>query len=68
MRFPLEVVHNIYKYLDIETRLIFQKLYGHNSFKYNKIMVSNKRNLDIILINKTFKYKLRNVLLRRLMF
>lgn len=68
MFLPLEIICNIYKYLNIETKLVFHKIYGHKFFKFNKLMVSNKRNLDIILINKLFKIQLRNVLLRRINF
>lgn len=68
MFLPLEIIHNIYKYLDIETKLKFHKIYGNHSFKSSKLVVSNKRNLDIILINKLFKMQLRNVLLNRLIF
>lgn len=68
MFLPLEIIYDIYKYLDIETKVVLHKIYGHESFRFNKVMVSNKRNLDIFLINKVFKIQLRNILLNRLIF
>lgn len=65
MRFPLEIIQNIYNFLDIDTKLIFHKIYDHKTFRFQKIILYNK-NIDVILKTKIFKIQLRNTLFQRL--
>lgn len=65
MFLPSEIVQNIYLYLDIDTKIIFNKLYGREYFKIGKVIISNKKNIEDIYLNKVFKTQLRHALLHR---
>lgn len=39
MKLPFEIIHLIYDYSDIDSKLSFHKIFNHNSFIHQKIHV-----------------------------
>lgn len=63
---PLEIIQEIYKYCNIDTRLIFNRLFGNHFFFQNNLsnFLNNdfKNELDDVIFNKISRYNILNEL------
>lgn len=63
---PLEIIQEIYKYCNIDTRLIFNSIFGNKFFFQNNISdflnSEFKSELDGVIFNKISRYNILNEL------
>lgn len=62
MRLPFEIIQIIYNYSDIDTKQLFNKIYKHESFLHNKIIISYS---DKMIFNQINSFKHSNYILIR---
>jgi hypothetical protein len=57
MLLPMELIHLIYNYSNIESKLLLHKIFNHQSFIHKKIYISDKTST---LLNQTISFKYTN--------